>query len=433
MNLVNGKVVETIPNGYIKNDLAKSIIETLAGDELDVKMVVDACGKLVKSIKFETFSEIASDLALPEYVVEAYYQQLKSMFSKKALKQRLEKELGKGYDRAHCLKLPNKDARVYEQIKPLGVLFHIAAGNVDGLPAYSVIEGLLTGNVNILKLPTQADGGLTIQLLLRLIEIEPMLKNYIYVFDYSSEEKQRIKELIELADAVVVWGSDSATASLRNIVPPNVKLIEWGHKISFTYATIKGMSKANMVKLAQHICETDQLLCSSCQGIYVDTDEMEELDRLAEKFQKILNQVAKKYPRTVDLGISSKLSLQLLDEELDAIDNRQRLLKNADSAVIVYYDSELTTSYMYRTVWMKRLPRRDFLHVIRKHKNHLQTISLLCKQKETEELRQLVLKTGIVKVVDALNMSSSYCGEPHDGEFSLRRYTRIVNWEENSK
>jgi len=432
MNLVKGIVVETISSDYIENDLAKSIIETLAEDELDVKMVVAACGKLVKSIKFETFSEIASNLAVPEYVVAAYYQQLKSMFSAKALKKRLEKELGKGYDKAHCFKPINSDTRVYEQIKPLGVLFHVAAGNVDGLPAYSVIEGLLTGNINILKLPSNADGGLTIQLLLRLVEIEPLLKNYIYVFDYSSKEKQRMKELIELADAVVVWGSDSATASLRKMVPPNVKLIEWGHKVSFAYATIKGMSRANMIKLAQHICETDQLLCSSCQGIYLDTDEMEELENLAVKFQKILNQVAKKYPRAVDLGISSKRSLQLLNEELDAIDNGQRLLKDANSAVIVYRDSELTTSYMYRTVWMKRLPRRDFLQVIRKHKNHLQTISLLCKQKETEELRQLVLKTGIVKVVDVLNMSNSYCGEPHDGEFSLRRYTRIVNWEENT-
>ena len=43
--------------------------------------------------------------------------------------------------------------------RPLGVLLHIAAGNADGLPAFSVAEGLATGNINILKLP-QADNGL---------------------------------------------------------------------------------------------------------------------------------------------------------------------------------------------------------------------------------------------------------------------------------
>lgn len=42
---------------------------------------------------------------------------------------------------------------------PLGVLFHIAAGNAEALPAYSVAEGLLMGNVNLLKLPAAGTDG----------------------------------------------------------------------------------------------------------------------------------------------------------------------------------------------------------------------------------------------------------------------------------
>ena len=433
MNLICGKIVAEVPDDFIQENLSRHIIETIAKEKLDVKVVVNACDKLVNSVEYSKFLQIAENLSVPHYVVESYYQQLKNMFSKESLEYRLEKELGKNYMRTNCFTPLGSDKVVCEKVSPLGVLFHIAAGNADGLPAYSVIEGLLAGNINILKLPSQADGGLTIQLLSRLIEIEPELNNYIYVFDYSSKEEQRIMELIELSDAVVVWGSDVATASLRKLVHPNVKLVEWGHKISFAYATKKGLNTENMQRLARHICETNQLLCSSCQGIYIDTDDSEFIDDIARKFHKILQKISDQYPQELDLGIRSRLSLQLLNEEIDSIDNKQKIYKEKDTSVIVAIDSELTSSYMHRNVWIKALPKEKFLSIIRKHKNHLQTISLLCETNEMEDLRTLALKTGIVKVTDVSNMSKTYCGEAHDGEYSLRRYTKIVSWEGDAK
>ena len=68
---------------------------------------------------------------------------------------------------------------------PMGTLLHITAGNMEGLPVFSIVEGLLTGNVNILKLPGN-DGGLSMDIILRLIRLEPALADYIYVFDTSS-------------------------------------------------------------------------------------------------------------------------------------------------------------------------------------------------------------------------------------------------------
>ena len=47
------------------------------------------------------------------------------------------------------------------QTVPLGTLFHVTAGNVDGLPAFSAVEGLLTGNINLVKLPS-GDQGLSL-------------------------------------------------------------------------------------------------------------------------------------------------------------------------------------------------------------------------------------------------------------------------------
>lgn len=58
-------------------------------------------------------------------------------------------------------------------ILPLGTLLHITAGNMEGLPVFSIVEGLLTGNVNILKLPGN-DGGLSMDIICVLSVWNPL-------------------------------------------------------------------------------------------------------------------------------------------------------------------------------------------------------------------------------------------------------------------
>ena len=53
---------------------------------------------------------------------------------------------------------------IEEKKVPLGVIMHIGAGNALGLAAFSVMEGLLTGNINILKLP-EYEGGISLKIL----------------------------------------------------------------------------------------------------------------------------------------------------------------------------------------------------------------------------------------------------------------------------
>jgi hypothetical protein len=95
---------------------------------------------------------------------------------------------------------------VSEQILPLGVLLYIAAGNAAGLPVFIVIEELLTGNINILKLPQGGD-PIFRKLLLELRAIQPALADYIYVFDDSSKDIEAMKRLVNVADAAVVWAA----------------------------------------------------------------------------------------------------------------------------------------------------------------------------------------------------------------------------------
>jgi len=54
---------------------------------------------------------------------------------------------------------------------------------------------------------------------------------------------------------------------------------------------------------------------------------------------------------------------------------------------------------------------------------------LICEKNERYNLETILVKTGIVRITDGKNMSAGYCGMPHDGEFPLRRYMKLVSYE----
>ena len=115
--------------------------------------------------------------------------------------------------------------------EPLGVLLHIASGNSAGLPAYSVLEGLLAGNINIL-VALRGRGPVPLYFE-KLTEYEPRLKEYIYILDTPSGDKRVMEMLMRLAGGIAVWGSDETVRAVRESAPVNVKIIEWGHRLSF--------------------------------------------------------------------------------------------------------------------------------------------------------------------------------------------------------
>ena len=249
--------------------LRRDIYKTYEAEALSSEIVISACEKLAEVLDLDTLTKQLIALGYSHEKATREILMAKSLLTRAHLEAKIVRELG--------------DARDW---RPLGTLFHIPAGNVDALPFFSVLEGLLVGNVNLLKSPL-TDGGLSVSLFEKLIEIEPKLKPYLYVFDVPSTDVVTIQKLIDLSNAVVIWGGDQAISALRHLVPPNVKLIEWGHKLSFAYVSA-GMVKCFMNKhdasdsqrindafdeIAYNMCDTDQLYCNSAQGIYVDTSD----------------------------------------------------------------------------------------------------------------------------------------------------------------
>ncbi len=425
MNFISGKVMDSAHTKEQLKGLGVLIEKTYAGEALSSDKVIRACDALSQSLNDKVHLSLLTSLGMAPEKAQEELEAVRLMLSRGYLSARLDAELG---DTAPKAFTPyNGKSQVMQEVKPLGVLFHIAAGNVDALPVFSVIEGLLAGNINILKLPG-ADNGLSIAVLQELISYEPLIADYVIVFDSPSQDVDAMKAMAQAADAIVVWGGDEAVRAVRQLAEPDTRIIEWGHKISFAYVSGDNVLDEDLESIAYNMCDTNGLFCSSCQGIYLDTDDFEEVCAFAQRFLRILEHEARSVPAVRDEFITAQKTLEIYTEELEGGDGK-RVFKGEGCSVIAMSDSSLTPSYMYRNCWVKPLPKERMLAELLKYKNHLQTVALVSDDGERGYLERLLCKTGIVRITSGRNMSKSYCGMPHDGECSLSRYVKIVSYE----
>lgn len=426
MILVNGSILSSNEIINILPTLEKRLCKTLNKPLLNPMLVVEACHQLAVKIEQGCYQELLMQLITEEHITAEQINNVVNMFKRDNLLYKINLELGKAPDNRKLSTLDKKNGSIIVKRMPLGVLFHIAAGNVDGLPAYSVIEGLLAGNINILKLPA-SDHGLTITLLYELIKLEPVLSDYIYVFDTSSNELASMQAMAKCADAIVVWGGDTAIGEVRKLATPNTRIIEWGHKISFAYVTEMGMDDSDLTELAHHILNTKQLLCSSCQGIYLDTHEIANIYHFSERFLAVMEKVALDYP-SQGVGIQAQLTLLLYNQELEAIKSGKKIYRGKNCSISASSDKKLEVSFTYGNCWVKALPREYIISRLHRYKGYLQTVGLLCGQEEREELSGLLLRAGATRITNAGDMSRMVSGEAHDGEYPLIRYSKIVEY-----
>lgn len=414
MILANGKLYDSGRQGEVLACMEERINRTMEGKHLEADMVISALACLGQKLE------------------QRYgYPQAAGMFSREAMEDRLMRELGNA--RPYGSVKPSPNSRISTRVMPLGTLLHIGAGNADFLPAYSVAEGLLTCNVNILKLPG-ADSGASLEMLRMLIDIQPELADYIYVFDTSSKDRDALMQLAGLADGIVVWGGDGAVTQVRSLAPPGIRLVEWGHKLGFAYISGYTDREAELAALAGHMMATKQLLCSSCQTVFIDTESYEEILEFGRGFLDYLERAADRFPGSNPI-VAGAISLRHYNDELERIvygegTGGNRIFQGKGCSVTVCGDMELELSPMFGNCLIKRLPRNKAFGCLRRHKGHLQTAGLICAGECREELVKLLCSCGVSRITDAGSMSALFADGTHDGEYPLRRYVRFVDVED---
>lgn len=427
MILFEGKLLTDDHLDEVLDRLWDSCLQAITNRRDFTKEIIDACERISDRLKSGTYDAILHILMQKGVFTKAQMDEVLNLFDRESLELKYNTELGNYKKEVES----DKGNRRRKSVEPMGILFHIAAGNAEGLPFYSVLEGLLAGNVNILKLPSM-DDGISIMLLNEIIKEAPVLAPYICVLDVPSTNLTVMKRLADMADGIVVWGGDAAISAIRSYATPQTQIISWGHKLSFAYVTENVLRDEELKKqlygLAHHIRRTKQVLCSSCQGLFVDSKDMSVVTAVGRMFFEILKEVSTEYlPEAV--GIRGKMSITLYNEELENQNGEKIILKENGVSVIVCKDSKLELSNMFGNCWVKPLSRAEIVKEMKGNKGHLQTVGLICKKEERDILVEEFCKAGVTRVTKGTTMSDALPGEAHDGEYPLRRYSKIVERE----
>jgi phenylacetate-coenzyme A ligase PaaK-like adenylate-forming protein len=438
-NLWSGKIVSDIEfKEYFEEHLSNASF--WVKPPLSHYILFDAIKKIQQELikKNNFYKKLVNDLSSRADIsideVEASMQGLIDFLSVDQLRTKLKRELGS--EHPFELKRPSARATHFEAWYPMGTLVHVTPNNSPLLSVLGVMEGLLSSNVNILKL-ARKDSAFAVIFYEELCRLDTTgtIKDYVYIAKISSKEKDYLKNVLGLADVVSTWGGEESVQSIRELAPKGARIVEWGHKISFSYITQKKKNDKNILeKLAFDICLNEQLACSSPQCVFIEDASFEELKSFSSSLATALNTVSPTLKRVAPEGQElAEITVTKEQVRLKSVMGESSLIEDENREWRIYIENTptLNSSPLFRTIWLKPMPRAKLIEHLRPLKVYLQTAGIGADAFEIETLSRDLFMCGVQRIRAVGEMTDSYTGEPHDGVYALERYCQRINFQDS--
>ena len=186
--------------------------------------------------------------------------------------------------------------------KGLGLVFHITPSNIPTNFAYSLLFGLLTGNTNVVKVPSKKFQQIDIvcSIIKKILKQKKFvtLKKKIIILRYT-ENDELTKKISLICDARLIWGGDKSVNEIRKFKTKEKVLdIAFSDKFSFCVINAQKVTQLNKFdfdRLVERFYNdtylVDQNACSSPHLVLWMNDKFEKGQNL---FWKRLNHYLKK-------------------------------------------------------------------------------------------------------------------------------------------
>ncbi len=157
-----------------------------------------------------------------------------------------------------------------ERLLGRGVAFHIAPSNVAVNFAYSLFAGLLTGNANVVRLPSKmfVQVDIICEALNQALQQHVAIRELICLVQYG-HEREINNALSALSQSRLIWGGDKTIALIRQS-PLSPRAVDVAFADRYSIAIIHAdeyLAADNKQRIAQNFFNdtllTDQLACTS--------------------------------------------------------------------------------------------------------------------------------------------------------------------------
>jgi phenylacetate-coenzyme A ligase PaaK-like adenylate-forming protein len=317
-------------------------------------------------------------------------------------------------------------------INARGILTHITAGNVFVSFIDSWLMGIITKNINIIKLSSHNTVFPEIfYRSLKSVDHDNLLVDKFCLLEWRGGDQAIENVVKQQSDTIIAWGGEEMVENYRLNLSLKTKLIDYGPKISFQLLTEQGLKNANLdivaKKIVQEIAAWDQQACASPQNLYYPSSF---------SIHTLMQKVAQQF-QTLDFDISRPSSDEQVERlkeialaEYHAANNEGYCLSGNNFILHQEKDLNLRPSPLYRSLIFKPYDNLEQLYTMLEHYSfYLQSCSvLLGLQEQSSVLRQLA-QCGIARIAKLGDLMLGMEGAPHDGRYGLTELVRFVPFE----
>jgi hypothetical protein len=308
---------------------------------------------------------------------------------------------------------------------------HIWAGNVPGLPLWSIISGLLVKSGTIGKV-SSAEPMFATWFVKLLSEIEPELADCIAIVWWKGGDKAAETTLLAEADIALAYGSNEVLAAIQARTPVTTRFLAYGHKVSFSLIGREALDAAkasSTARLAAYdVARYDQQGCYSPQVIYIEKGGTVAPRQFAQYLAHELAALERKFPRRpLSIPDTSSIAAWRNAEELSADADVVSDLNGAWSVSFLEDKDGFQPSGLNRTIRVVAVDAlEDIPNRVAPYKRLLQTAGVAVSPQRLLILSKGLGAAGVTRISALGDMTAPEAGWHHDGRFNLSDLVRIV-------
>lgn len=320
-------------------------------------------------------------------------------------------------------------------VRALGpsLLVHSWAGNVPGLPMWSLAAGLLVKAGNVGKLPS-AEPVFATLLAQAVLRERPEWHDAFAVLWWPGGDAAP-ECLYRDAEAVLAYGSDEALLALRAQVPVTTRFLAHGHKLGVALVGRAALDRqrglAAARRCAHDIVRYEQQGCYSPHTVYVERGGGLAPREFAQHLGAALAAGGRRHPRrALALDDAAAFAGWRQAAEWQALQGRGELLGDDDATWAVAFTDHAappTPSAGHRAVTVCGVDTLDAVPpLLAPHAAVLQTAGLAADSDTLFRLAAALAEAGVTRICPLGAMTQPEAGWHHDGRTSLADLVRWV-------
>ncbi len=316
---------------------------------------------------------------------------------------------------------------------------HIFSGNVPGLPAVSLIHGLLVKSANLGK-PASEEPVFPVLFARSLAAVDPRLAACVAILPWAGGDTAVEAAAFSASEAVIAYGHDAAIESIRARVPSGVRFVGHGHRVSLAVIGREVLAPGASADLAKRVAYDvslfDQQGCVSPHLVYVERGGAISPQEFAACLADAMAAFEKAMPRG-RLSVEEVSAIQQVRTDIELRGLREEAVRLFGSpggtawTVIYEDDPTFVPSCLNRVVRVKALTDlAELPSLLRPVSRYLQTVGTALPGERRHRLAEILAPIGVCRVCPIGEMPHPPLTWCHDGGFSLLPLLRWTTIEE---